>query len=142
MTIDPSTGQVKEEKMPEEAEFPSVDFRHVGRRYRQIITLAGTPSESTLWLNQVQRRDLETGTIDRHHFGPDVILEEHILVPDLAKGTEGEGWVIGTALDLKKKATMISVFDAMALHDGPMAQAYLPYALPLGLHGTFHRLTI
>jgi carotenoid cleavage dioxygenase len=31
----------------------------------------------------------------------------------------------------------LSVFDAEHLADGPLAQASLPYVLPLGLHGQF-----
>lgn len=140
MTIDPVTGKISQEHMPEEAEFPSVDSRHVGRRYRQIVTLARSPSKATFGFDLVQRRDLESGTVDRYRYGPDFLAEEHILIPDLSRDTEGSGWVVGTALDLKRKATLLSVFDAQALHNGPLARAYLPYALPLGLHGAFRRL--
>ncbi len=137
MTINPHTGKIREEKMPEEAEFPSVDSRHVGRRYRQLVTLARNPQKTTYGFDQVQRRDLETGKVDRYQYGPDVLVEEHLLVPASANAAEGAGWIIGTALDLKQGKTMLSVFDAMALHNGPVARAWLPYALPLGLHGQF-----
>ena len=46
-------------------------------------------------------------------------------------------WLIGTVHDLTQKKTMLSCFAAGALNDGPVAQATLPYALPLGLHGAF-----
>jgi len=32
---------------------------------------------------------------------------------------------------------VLSIFDCERLADGPVAQARLPYALPLGLHGFF-----
>lgn len=139
MTIDTGAGTISQEQMPEEAEFPSVDSRHVGRRYRQIVTLARSSSKATYGFDLVQRRDLERGTVDRYDYGPDFVAEEHILVPDLSNDAEGSGWVVGTALDLKRKATVLSVFDAKALRNGPLAHAYLPYALPLGLHGAFRR---
>jgi len=139
MRLDPQTGRVSEEKMPEVSEFPSIDSRHVGRRYRHIVTICNRPGKADFGFDMVQRRDLERGTVDQYHYGADVLAEEHILVPDLSRRVEGAGWVVGTSLDLKKKTTTLSVFDALKLGDGPVAQAYLPYALPLGLHGMFRR---
>jgi all-trans-8'-apo-beta-carotenal 15,15'-oxygenase len=143
MRIDPQSGKVSEEKMPEEAEFPSVDHRYTGRRHRQLISLACQPSKASYGFDQVQRRDLVSGLVDRYHYGADMVAEEHVLIPDLSSASpEAKGWVVGTALDLKKKITVLSVFNAMALRDGPIVQASLPYALPLGLHGVFHRTPV
>jgi len=44
---------------------------------------------------------------------------------------------MGTALDTRADNTVLSIFDAAHVSDGPIAQARLPYSLPLGLHGTF-----
>jgi all-trans-8'-apo-beta-carotenal 15,15'-oxygenase len=44
---------------------------------------------------------------------------------------------VGTALDLAQGATLLSVFDAQRLADGPLAQASMPRVMPLGLHGAF-----
>ena len=65
--------------------------------------------------------------------GSQTIVEEHLFVPD----GNGPGWLIGTVHDLAQKKTVLSCFAAGALNDGPVAQATLPYALPLGLHGAF-----
>ncbi len=137
MTIDPGSGKVHEERMPEETEFPSVDPRYVGRHYSQLVTVARSPLKTTFGYDMIQRRDLESGEVDRYHYGPDFVLEEHLLVPDMSGQTEGSGWVIGTALDLGRQATVLSIFDAKALRNGPVAQAYLPYAMPFGIHGHF-----
>ena len=56
---------------------------------------------------------------------------------DRARAQEGAGWLIGTALDIARGRTLLSVFDARDLSAGPLACARLPYALPLGLHGKF-----
>jgi carotenoid cleavage dioxygenase len=61
------------------------------------------------------------------------MVEEHVFVPD----GPGPGWVLGTALDFVQQKTLLSCFAADALAAGPVAQATLPYALPLGLHGAF-----
>lgn len=44
---------------------------------------------------------------------------------------------LGTALHRASGRTTLSVFEAAALADGPVAQLALPYGLPLGLHGQF-----
>ena len=49
----------------------------------------------------------------------------------------GPADILGTVHDLAQKKTVLSCFAADALRDGPVAQAVLPHALPLGLHGAF-----
>jgi carotenoid cleavage dioxygenase len=139
MKIDPNTGKVSVEQMPEDAEFPSIDSRHVGRHYQQLVNISRSPDKRTFGFDRVQRRNVETGSLDFYQYGAEFVLEEHLLVPDLSSGKEGAGWIVGSALDTKKQATVLSVFDAMALHNGPIAQAYLPYAMPMGIHGQFVR---
>lgn len=52
-------------------------------------------------------------------------------------GKEAEGWLVGTALDLRSRRTLLSVFDARLLAQGPLAQGSMDRAVPLGFHGTF-----
>lgn len=115
-----------------EAEFPVIDPRLVGRRHRQVFHATGTRGGLPLW-NAIAATDVETGASQRYSHGPQTIVEEHLFVPD----GSGPGWLIGTAHDLAQKKTVLSCFAADALRDGPVAQATLPYALPLGLHGAF-----
>jgi carotenoid cleavage dioxygenase len=66
------------------------------------------------------------------------MVEEHVFVPDpQGRGGERDGWLLGTALDLARGTTLLSVFDAHRLADGPVAQASMARVMPLGLHGTF-----
>ena len=63
------------------------------------------------------------------------IPEEHVFVP---RGPgEGEGWLLGPFLDLRRRASGLAVFEAQHLADGPVWEGILPYPLPLALHGTF-----
>ena len=70
-------------------------------------------------------------------YGSDWLVEEHLLVPDVANVAGPAQWVVGTALNMRRGQTVVSVFKACAIGEGPVAQASLPYALPLGLHGCF-----
>jgi carotenoid cleavage dioxygenase len=137
VTLDPTRRTAKQEIVEGSVEFPRVDPRYVGRRYRQLFSVAFI-GRSGPWrgFNAVVRRDIETGQTDVFDYGENIMAEEHVVVPRV-DGKEGAGWAIGTALDVTSNATMLSVFDALNLASGPIVQARLPYALPLGFHGNF-----
>lgn len=126
------SGRATQTDLGIEAEFPVIDPRRVGRRHRQVFHVTGARGGVPLW-NAVAATDVETGRSQRYSHGPQTIMEEHLFVADRS----GPGWLIGTAHDLAHKKTVLSCFAADALRDGPVAQATLPYALPLGLHGAF-----
>ena len=123
------------------AEFPRVSPTVVGGRHRHVYSLAGRSANRSeaapLGFDRVARWDTENGDTETHIYGLDFIPEEHIFVPRPGAKTEVDGWVIGTALDLKRGITQLSAFDADRISDGPLAIARLPYALPLGFHGIF-----
>lgn len=115
-----------------EAEFPVIDPRRVGQRHGRVFHATGTRGGLPLW-NAIAVTDVQTGASQRYSHGPRTLVEEHLFVPD----GSGPGWLIGTVHDLAQQKTVLSCFAADALADGPVAQATLPYALPLGLHGAF-----
>lgn len=71
----------------------------------------------------------------RFSYGDGWLVEEHLFID--TPGEVAPRWVAGTALDTRADNTVLSIFDAAHISDGPIAQARLPYSLPLGLHGTF-----
>ena len=122
----------------ESTEFPRVDPRHVGRRTEALFIASRSPTmpDGLFGLNAVARLDTRSGRMQRFDYGAGTLVEEHVFVPR-AGAAEGEGWLIGTARNWVSGRTMFSVFDASAVDHGPIAQAQLPYGLPLGLHGAF-----
>jgi all-trans-8'-apo-beta-carotenal 15,15'-oxygenase len=85
--------------------------------------------------DQIAVVDIESGAAERFSYGDGWLVEEHLLIS--APGEVAPRWVAGTALDTRGENTVLSIFDATHISDGPIAQARLPYSLPLGLHGTF-----
>ena len=81
--------------------------------------------------------DLEAGRTQAYSYEPHLMPEEHVFVPRPRGRAEDDGWLVGTALDIRDRVTTIQVFDAMAVNDGPVAIGRLPYPLPLGFHGNF-----
>ncbi|CAN5558922.1 carotenoid oxygenase family protein [soil metagenome] len=126
------TGKATQVELPVEAEFPRMDPRRVGLQHRHVFHAAQLREGSPFW-TAIARTDLESGSSSQFSYGPQTLVEEHVFVPD----SSGPGWVLGTSLDWTNKATVLSCFAADALADGPVAQATLPYSLPLGLHGVF-----
>ena len=134
--LDLRSGQARQELLPHVAEFPRVDPRFTGQRYRQVLVSERVAAGPRPGYDAVTRIDVRTGRADRYRYGTDVLVEEHLFVPR-AGAPEGHGWVLGTALDLRQRAMLLSVFDAQHLADGPVAQGVLPRVMPLGLHGIF-----
>jgi all-trans-8'-apo-beta-carotenal 15,15'-oxygenase len=66
-----------------------------------------------------------------------MVVEEHILVPKPGATDELDAWLVGTTFDARREVTLLNVLDARAVASGPVAQAALPYWLPLGFHGNF-----
>ncbi|AMM24341.1 carotenoid oxygenase family protein [Variovorax sp. PAMC 28711] len=132
VTLNLGTGLATQNVLPLEAEFPRIDPRQVGLRHRHVLHATGV-LDARPGFTAIARTDIDRGTSERFVYGPNAMVEEHVFVPDGL----GAGWVLGTVLDLAQKKTVLSCFAADALGSGPVAQATLPYALPLGLHGVF-----
>ncbi len=117
------------------AEFPRIDPRYTGRRHRAVFALTGEDDGDGWPLRRVARLDPERGETDGWAYPRHRIPEEHVFVP---RGeAEGDGWLIGPFLDVRRRATGLNVFDAARVSAGPVWQDILPYPLPLGLHGMF-----
>ncbi|WP_038203763.1 carotenoid oxygenase family protein [Xenophilus azovorans] len=131
-TLNLRTGEATQHALGLAAEFPRMDPRRVGLRHRRVVH-ATQVFEDRPGFGAVALTDVENGRSQRFAYGAQALVEEHVFVPD----GDRPGWILGTALDVAQKKTVLSCFAADALADGPVAQATLPYALPLGLHGSF-----
>ena len=133
----PIAGEPVIERTRLNTEFPRIDPRLVGKRNRQLWSVVRSPSKTGFGFDSVLGFDLDTGKTERFDYGSHVLAEEHLFIPDPAGRGERDGWLLGTSLDTKAGVSRLSVFDARALSQGPIAQASLQRALPLGFHGTF-----
>ena len=138
--LDTKSGRAHQQMLTQVAEFPRIDPRFVGRRHAQLFMASRQDPGDRPGYDAVMRMDLASGRTDSYRYGSDVMVEEHVFVPRQrasGSGREGDGWLVGTALDLTRRRMLLSVFDAMNLAAGPLAQASMPRAMPLGLHGIF-----
>ncbi len=118
-------------------EFPSFDRRFTGERTALTVLMQTTPASLSQRYGADRVLAVTGEQVQAYSYGPDWIAEEHLYVPRPNAPQTQPGWVLGTALHRASGRTTLSVFEASALADGPVAQLALPYGLPLGLHGQF-----
>ncbi|HDS1039231.1 TPA: carotenoid oxygenase family protein [Stenotrophomonas maltophilia] len=118
-------------------EFPLFDPRTPDRRAARLYAPTVEGAASTPYFNAVAAFDVERGRRQVWRYGSDIMAEEHVFVPRPGSRNPDDGWLVGTLLDPVNKRSGIAVLDARHVQDGPLAQAWLPYAVPLGFHGTF-----
>ena len=138
--LDMRTGRAEQQAIPGEVEFPRIDPRRIGLAARHLVTGASWrqwPGRNNALLHGVQVLDTQTGRAKRYDYGEHAVAEEHILVPKPGKMGELDAWLLGTTFDARRQATVLNLLDAAHVEDGPIAQAVLPYMLPLGFHGNF-----
>lgn len=134
-----ASGKAAQAVLPGRSEFPAIDPRHKGRRQRYLVVVEASGKLERPGFNALRRIDLDRETEQIHRFGDEVMLEEHVVVPKSATAEDGDSWLLGTVLDTAAGVTRLTLFDAARLADGPVAEAALPYPLPLGFHGHFVR---
>lgn len=115
-----------------DADFPVWDEAGDGSR---LFAAACSRSRAHPYFDQLVRIDMESGVVDRFDFGDDLLVEEHRFVP--AADGRGNGWLLGTVLDVRRRRNGLCLFDAGNLAAGPRAQAWLAQPMPLGFHGWY-----
>lgn len=118
-------------------EFPVFDPRTPGDRGARLYAPMQLGRPTAPYFNAVGAFDLARGRRQVHDYGREVLVEEHLFVPRPGSRAPDDGWLVGTLLDAARGRSGIAVLDARRVDEGPLAQAWLPYAFPLGFHGCF-----
>ena len=107
-----------------------------GKQARLYAPATVSPA-SAPYFNAVAALDPARGRRQVWRYGTDILAEEHVFVPRPGSHRPDDGWLLGTLLDAARGRSGIAVLDAQRVDAGPLAQAWLPYAFPLGFHGHF-----
>ena len=121
-------------------EFLRIDSCCIGLPARWLLSAASWTEahrKGNSLLHGLQLRDTQGGGVRRFDYGAHTIVEEHILVPKPGQRGELDAWLVGMTFDARSQSTVLNLLDASRIEDGPIAQATLPYVLPLGFHGNF-----
>lgn len=116
------------------AEFPASDRRRSGQTRRLTTHVTGYadapfPHAIAVW-------DWQSGRSRQFHFGAHQLVEEFQYVPGASKD-EMDGWLVGTTLNLKAKASELHLLRAGSVERGPVVSWRADVPLPIGFHGSF-----
>lgn len=127
-------------------EFPVVHPAKVGQPYRYTYLAAGHDPKINAPLQALWRRDRHSGEQQFWSAAPQGFVGEPIFVPrGLDQGSflwhgsqdEDDGWVLQVMYDASSHTSQLLIFDAAAIHGGPIARLHLKHHIPYGLHGSF-----
>ncbi len=118
------------------SDFPRVMPQVLAQRHRKLAVL-GASKHGDAKFTSVAMVDTDSGALDQYQFGADWQVEEHVLVPRKNAKSETDGYLLGVAQNLVAGNTVLTVFDAAKVAQGPLALAHLPYRAPICFHGNF-----
>ena len=131
ITLDYASGKAQQARLFGNSEFPRVMPQSVGRRHRKLAVLSSAARNAEHILDTVNLVDTDTGKGDSFRFDAGWLAEEHVLVPRRNARSETVGYLLGVVQDARRGETLLSVFDAAHVADGPLALARLGYRTPI-----------
>ena len=123
-------------------EFPQVNHRNTGKAYQYAYAAASAVKDDVKWgPNQVLVKfdtDAAVGSEASEkcwYLGERCCMQEPIFCPKPGGEAEDDGWVTVVVNDAGADQSVLHVFDAKRVEDGPVASVTLEDHLPPGLHG-------
>jgi carotenoid cleavage dioxygenase-like enzyme len=113
-------------------EFCMIDARFSTRPH--TILFAAGPTRTGEPIDRLCRSDVMTGRFIEWS-SDNCFPGAPVFVPAAADGPEGEGWLLAIVLDVLAKRSFVLILDAATMTE--QARAWLPCALPFGLHALF-----
>ncbi|MBO2455770.1 carotenoid oxygenase family protein [Actinomadura barringtoniae] len=134
-----ATGKVTTEQISDAlCEAPQFDQRRSTKDYRWSYSIARTDGVSAPLGPGfgIARFDHRTGAADTYITADDGLIEP-VFVPRSPDAAEDDGWILTVGYSASEHRSRLMVFDAAHLPDGPVAEAWLPFHVPISFHGTF-----
>ena len=114
-------------------EFPRIDDRYAGRKYRHGWMLGfGGPQRSS-----IGHVDLETGKTSVWDAGPRKVVQEPTFIPRRPDAREGEGWIATAATNTETLLTELLLLEATDIAKGPVATIRTPLHMKPAYHGNW-----
>lgn len=136
--IDPVTRRVERRTVhAAPQEFPRPDERLFGRDYRFCWSVGISDLPEFMGAAPLYRHDLVTGETTAHDFGPGWIPGEFVFVPRGVDAPEGDGWLMGYAIDPANDRSELIILDASDMAAEPVARVHIPHRIPPGFHGNW-----
>jgi all-trans-8'-apo-beta-carotenal 15,15'-oxygenase len=130
-----ASGRVSQEPLADFAcEFPQFDQRRSTQQHTvsYVATLDITATEGA----GIARIDHRTGAVQTFR-PPGNVMVEPIFVPRRTGSAEDDGWVLTVGYDEATHRSRLMIFEAAHIDAGPSAEAWLPFHVPMSIHGLF-----
>ena len=137
VTLDYAGGKASVARLFGDSEFPRIAPQAVSLRHRRLALISSAAGSKLRVLDTVNLVDTDSGKADSYRFDQGWQAEEHVLVPRKGARSETDGYLVGVVQDARRAQTLMTVFDAAHVADGPLALARLPYRTPHCFHGNF-----
>jgi carotenoid cleavage dioxygenase len=131
--FDLTTGNTKEEVLSERLmEFPMINGRYSGRRYRYSYNMTTEPG----WFlfNGIVKLDMQSGDEEHYAFEPGVFASETAVAPRVGATSEDDGYLVTFVTDVNSDTSECQLFAAHDLAAGPIARLRLPERISSGTH--------
>ena len=122
-------------------EFPFINPQHRCHKYRFAYFAKKQIRE--VFFTGIARIDMENLSSQSYDFGFGKYCSEPVFVQlpgyRYSPWTGKEpGWLLTEVYDSEKQKTLLAIFRADRISDGPVARAYLNHTIALGFHGYWH----
>lgn len=115
-------------------EFPQIDQRRSTTRHDVSYVTVQDPAR---FAGQgIARIDHRTGAVQTY-CPPGDVLVEPTFVPRPGGTAEDDGWLLTVGYHESQHRSRLMVVDAAHVADGPIAEAWLPFHVPMSYHGAF-----
>ena len=133
--LDPNSGEIVRKVILADvrADWPVEDPRTGGKSGEELW--CATHSDGAGYFDGYGRLDRDTGLVDRAQLPPGTYGNEPTLCVDA--DDPSKLWLITVQYVSGADRSELAVYDAHALHAGPVYRAALPSVIPFGFHGCF-----
>lgn len=144
-TIDTESGSGQFSQSPLDdrpGEFPRIDERLTGRRYRHgwiagSRRLDSPRSPDGDRLDSIVHYDHQTGLQAELMLPPGDRVSEPVFAARPGSLVEGDGWLLAIVYRARDDRSDLIVLDARHIAAGPIATVKLPHRVPAGFHGSW-----
>ncbi len=135
------TGQTRERVLDDivNSEFPAINSARLGRktRYSWNVLMGRSAQPEDPRFCGLARYDLERGSCQTYHEGPNRWWSEAPFAPKDGWQAEDDGYLVNFVWDGDAQCSKVYVFDATDVSRGPLCKITLPQRVPSGFHATW-----
>jgi carotenoid cleavage dioxygenase len=118
-------------------EFPRIDERFAGLRYRHCWHAANADLSEALLFDALAHVDWQTKRETLRRFSDGDSVGEPVFVPRNPLAPEGDGWVLAVVHRARENRSDLLILNAQDIAGEPEAVLELPCRVPAGFHGSW-----